>query len=79
MFWIGNPGQGDDGEVIDNGFHKIILLSDCKTNSTKCSRLQTTRELLGNKTDLWVLTLKGPTTKNPVGDPLTVLHLNNGL
>ena len=52
---------------------------DYSTKSTKCSLFQTTRDIVVNKTDLRALTLAGPTRKNPVQDPLAVLHLDNQL
>ena len=43
------------------------------------SLFQTTRDILVNKTDLRALILVGCTKKDPVVDPLAVLHLNKRL
>ena len=52
----------------------LFIVNIETTKSTKCSLFQTTRELLENKTNLQALTLVGPTRKNPIPDPLVVLH-----
>ena len=52
-------------------------ISHVTTKSSKCFLFSTFREPSVNRKDLQALTIVGPTSDNPVLDPLAALHLDN--